>query len=425
MFMLTRNASATRGTSYSGAVAALDVGTTKVTCLLARTGANGKISVTGIGHHLSRGVKAGAVVDMAATEASIRAAVDGAERMANDVIRSVYVNLSAGQQRSQTIGVEVAVAGNAVSDSDTRRAIEHAMVRAEVGSREVIHAIPLQYSIDGANGIRDPRGMFGSKLGVSLHLVTTEASHLRNLAICVGRGHLDVQAAVASGYASALATLVEDERDLGATVIDMGGGVTSIAVFADGGPVLIDTVGIGGQHVTSDIARGLGTSLSIAERTKTLYGSAVSGPSDERELIDVPPVGEAVKGGGNPVPRAELVRIIRPRIEELFEHVRDRLRSSGCDEIAGKRVVLTGGASQLDGVMEVAARVLDRQVRPGRPLGVDGLAESASGPAFATCAGMLRYAAGGFADVDVGALGGADRGGSTLARMGRWLKQHF
>ncbi len=430
MFMFTRQQRSRSRVPPTGLVAALDVGTTKVCCLIAKIGSGGSITVTGIGHHLSRGIKAGAVVDMDATEDSIRAAVHAAEKMSGEKdLDAAFVNLSAGHQHSQTIGVEVAVTGTKVTDSDVHRAIEQAMIRTDVAGREVIHAIPLQYSIDGATGISEPRGMFGSKLGVHLHVVTADASQVRNLAICVGRGHLEVRGPVSSGYASALATLVDDERALGATVIDMGGGVTNIAVFSEGGPVLIDSVTLGGQHVTNDIARGLGTSMQHAERLKTLYGSAVENPGDDRELIDVPLIGEVARSGGNPVPRAELGRIVRPRIEELFEHVRERLNASGCDEVAGRRVVLTGGASLLDGVGDVAARILEKQIRPGRPLGVDGMAESMAGPAFATAAGMLLYAARGLAESDVGSLGGAamlgDKGGSTLARVGRWLRANL
>ena len=428
MLMFTR-AQRPRSNTPNGTIAALDVGTTKVCCLIAKVGPRdapgGSVKVTGIGHHLARGMKAGAVVDMDAIEDSIRAAVHSAEKMAGDGLAQAYVNLSAGHQHSQTIGVEVAVTGTKVTDADVHRAIEQAMIRADVHGREVIHAIPLQYSIDGATGIREPRGMFGARLGVHLHVVTADASQARNLAICVGRGDLEVQGPVSSAYAAGLATLVDDERDLGATVIDMGGGLTTIAVFSEGGPVLVDSVGLGGQHVTNDIARGLGTSMQHAERLKTLYGSAVENPGDDRELIDVPLIGEAPRLGGNPVPRTELVRIVRPRIEELFEHVRERLSASGCDEVAGRRVVLTGGASQLDGVAEVAARILEKQIRPGRPLGVEGLAESTAGPAFATAAGMLLYAASGLADADVGSLGPAEKGGSPFARVGRWLRANL
>ena len=425
MFLWTRGNGPRLGPTEGDWIVTLDVGTTKVCCFIARIESERAVNIVGIGHFISRGVRAGAVVDMEAAEASVRAAVDAAERMAGDVVHEAYVNLAAGRQWSHTISVEVAITGNQVTDSDIHRAIEQAMVEVEVEARTVVHAIPLHYSIDGATGIRDPRGMFGATLGVNLHVVTTEEGQARNLAICTGRGHLEVRGLVASGYASGLATLVEDEAELGATVIDMGGGLTTISVFAEGGPVLVDSVPLGGQHITNDIARVLGTSVAHAERMKTLYGSAVGNDGDEREMIDVPPVGETEKVGANHVSRGELTQIIAPRIEELFELTADRLRAAGSEEIVNRRVVLTGGASQMDGVNEVAACVLDKQARLGRPIHVHGLAESTSGPAFSTCAGMLTYAASGLAGTDVGALAVPDRGGSTLATMGRWLRENL
>lgn len=425
MFLWKRAQTRRTGPAEGDWIAALDVGTTKVVCFIARVDSAQSVGIVGIGHHRARGVRAGAIVDMEAAEDSVRAAVHAAERMAGDVVHDAYVNLSGGSQESHTVGVDVAVTGNQVSESDIHRAIDQAMVRAGVQGREVVHAIPLHYSIDGATGIRDPRGMFGANLGANLHIVTAEAGQARNVAICTGRGHLEVRGLVSSGYASGLAVLVDDEAELGATVIDMGGGMTTISVFAEGGPVLVDSVPLGGQHVTNDIARGLGTTVAHAERMKTLYGSAVGTEADEREMIDVPLVGEAEQTAAHHVPRAELTRIVAPRIEELFELAAARLSAAGADPVAGRRVVLTGGASQLDGVNEVAARVLDKQVRLGRPIHVHGLAESAAGPAFATCAGMLSYAASGLAAADVGALAATDRGGSTLAMMGRWLRQNL
>lgn len=408
-----------------GVVAALDVGTTKVCCFIARTNGEGGLTVTGIGHHVARGLRAGAVVDMDAAANSICAAVDAAEAMAGEAIHSAYVNLSAGRQRSQTIGVEVAVADSQVATSDIGRAIDQAMVRADTEGRDVIHAVPTRYSIDGAVGIHDPRGMYGAQLGVNLHVVTSDSGPARNLAVCVERGHLETVGPVASPYASGLAVLVEDEMDLGATVIDMGGGTTTISVFFEGALALVESIPLGGRHVTTDIARGLSTPTAQAERMKTLFGSALAGPSDEKELIDVPPLGEAKQSGANHVPRSALTGIIRPRVEEIFELARGRLEAAGYQNLGGRRVVLTGGASQLQGAAETAARVFENQVRLGRPTGVDGLADATSGPGFATAAGLLKYAANGLADRDVGSRIGGPAHSGLVARLGHWLRENF
>jgi cell division protein FtsA len=233
--------------------------------------------------------------------------------------------------------------------------------------------------------------MYGGKLEVDIHLVTGETTRLRNIATCIERSHLDIAALCLSGYAAGLACLVEDEMDLGCTVVDMGGGVTSIAVFQGGNLVFSDAIPVGGNHVTSDVAQGLTCSLADAERIKTLYGSAMASGTDESELIDVPLIGEDSLHHPHHVPRSLLVGIIQPRLEEVFELVRARLKDSGFAQAAGRRVVLTGGASQLPGLRELGQIVLDKQVRLGRPIRMDGLSDAVAGPAFATTAGLLTY----------------------------------
>ncbi len=409
----------------TGMIAALDVGTTKVCCFVARAEADG-LRVVGTGCQLSRGVRAGAIVDMEAAEAAIRGAVDAAERMADETVREVFVNVSGGRPASNAVAVEVPINGHEVSRRDVIRVVEQGRMRADPGDRAVIHAIPVGYTIDGDRGIRDPRGMYGERLGVTTHVVTAAAGATRNLRVCVERCHLDIAGLVVSPYASALATLVEDEKELGATFLDMGGGTTSIAVFHDGHFIYTDSVPVGGCHITSDIAQGLSTPLAHAERMKTLFGSAIASPSDERELIDVPLVGESAAEDANHIPRSLLNGIVRPRVEEILELVRGRLEAVGLDRRVGRRLVLAGGASQLQGMRELAARVLDKQVRTGRPAAMAGLATAAAGPAFAVCAGLLRYAA----EPRDEAAGtapwmAAKEPGGRFARVGKWLLSNF
>jgi cell division protein FtsA len=228
-----------------------------------------------------------------------------------------------------------------------------------------------------------------------------------------------------SPFAAGLSCLVEDEMDLGVTLIDMGGGTTSISVFFDGKMVWTDSVPIGGSHVTSDIARGLTTPLAHAERLKTLYGSALPAPSDEREIIDVPQIGEEDRAQAHHVPKSLLVGIIQPRLEEVFEFVRGRLDASGFAKLAGRRVVLTGGASQLPGMRELAQQVLDKQVRLGRPLRIGGLAESVGGPAFSAAAGLLAYAVQQHAEAPALAPLMEPSGSGWLGRMGNWLRDNL
>lgn len=409
----------------AGLIAAIDIGTTKVACFVARANGAGGIRVSGVGHHASSGMRAGTIVDMEAAQASILTAVTAAEQLANERLSKVFVNLSGGRLASRTMGFEVSIAGHEVGEADLSRIFGYGRPKVEQPDQELIHCIPTGYSIDGSNGIRDPRGMFGESLAVNMHLVTASSAALRNLATCVARCHLDIEALVVSPYAAGLAVLVEDEVDLGATLVDMGGGATTIAVFYDGNVIYTDSIPTGGVNVTKDIARGLSTPLVHAERMKTLYGSAIAAATDERELIDVPLVGEENHAHANHVPRSVLTGIIRPRIEETFELVRDRLENSGVARHAGRRLVLTGGACQLQGVPELAALMLEKQVRIGRPLRTGGLADATSGPAFATCAGMLRFAVEKFDQSrDYGGRA-AEMPIGPISKFSQWLRENF
>jgi len=416
-----------------GVVAALDVGTTKVSCFIAKSEGAGRephraLRITGIGHQVSHGVKKGAVSDLEQVEDTIRAAVETAEKMAGTTLRQVVVNLSAGHPASHTINVGVTITGRPVSDEDLKRLLLHGCKNYQPEGRVIVHSIPAGYTIDDNHGIQDPRGMFGDRLSVRLHMVTAATAPIRNLARCVERCHLELAGLVVSPYASGLACLVEDEAELGAICVDMGGGTTSLSVFAGGQCVYADVVPIGGQHVTNDIARGLSTSIANAERMKTLYGSALASSTDDREMIDVQLMGEEDRESSNHIPRSLLTGIIQPRLEETFELVRDRLRDSGVDYVAGKRMVLTGGASQMTGARELGARILGKNVRLARPKRMKGLADAVGGPAFATCAGLLNYAMSSPAEAiitDSNRDGLEEHRTGQLSKISRWLKKNF
>jgi cell division protein FtsA len=298
----------------------------------------------------------------------------------------------------------------------------------EDSERKIIHTIPIAYSVDENTAIRDPRGMYGEKLGVNMHVVSVAKSAERNLGACINRCRLGIEARATAPYASGLACLVEDEKKLGAVVIDMGGGTTTLAVFVDGAVVHTDCIPLGGDQVTNDIARGLSAPLSFAERTKALYGSAIPSPSDDNEILTVPLVGEEELAEANRIPRSMLVGIIRPRVEEIFEIVRTRLETTGFDRIAGRRVVLTGGASQLTGIRELASGMLDKQVRLGRPMGrpggLKGLPEAAGGPAFATCAGLVEFALLTRAEAPRAAPARSKTTDGYVTRFGYWVREN-
>jgi cell division protein FtsA len=414
----------------SGSVAALDVGTSKICCFIARPDGSGGLRVIGIGQHASQGVKSGAVVDMDAAEMAIRSAVDVAERMAGETVEQVFVNLSGGQPLSAALGIEVDIGGQEISDADVRGALESDGIAESLNGqagpgREIVHSVATGYAIDGARGVREPRGMYAERLDVNIHVVTAASGPVRNLTHCVKRCHLEVAGIAISPYAAGLAALVEDEQELGVTLVDMGGGTTSIAVFSEGEVLFTEVLPVGGQHVTNDVARGLSTPRAHAERMKTLYGHAMAAVVDEHETIEVPQVGEEEDGATQQVPRSLLTGIIQPRLEETFELVRSRLEASGADKIAGRRVVLTGGASQLPGIRDLAALVLDKQVRIGRPNRISGLSEATNGPAYATCAGLLTYAVEAAASTPRATRPETGEPSGVLGRLGHWLRDHF
>lgn len=375
----------------NGSIAVLDIGTAKIACFIAYIDSAGEIKIAGIGHQLSKGIKAGVITDFAEAEISIANAVDAAEKMAGSRVENMIVSLSGGNLNSRNVTVEMSLFGEEVTDRDIMDIIEQARASIAHSEHEILHSIPVSYYLDGARGIIDPRRMFGKKLGADVHIITGLSSVMKNLAHCIGRCHLNVEEYIAAPYASALSCLEEDEKQLGVTLIDMGAGVTSFCVIANGKNIYTDSVALGGSHVTNDIARGLSTSLVHAERLKTLHGSAIVSSSDDKIMIEVPPLGEEETEENNTLPRSALVEVIRPRMEEIFEMIRGKIEMSGVAQQAGKRIVLTGGASQLLGVREMASNILGKQVRLGRPRQLSGLAEAVSGPAFATAIGMVEY----------------------------------
>ena len=375
----------------AGPFGVLDVGSTKICCMIGRVDQDGAMRVLGFGMFASRGVRLGSIVDIDEAERAIRKAVADAEEMAQYHLRAVTVNLGCGQPASRMVNVQWPVAGRAVTETDIRRVLAEARARAQHEGRNTVHVVPLGFDVDETPGAADPRGLYCDHLTARLHTVDASSTALRNLVTAVERCELDVAELVSGPIASGLSTLVEDERHLGATVIDMGGGTTDLAVFNEGQVIHTAQVALGGNHVTHDVARLLSTPVAHAERLKTLYGNAQGSPDDEREMLPVPLVGEE-EHQIHRVPRSQLVAIIRPRLEETFEMVREKLDRAGLARESG-RVVLTGGASQLVGAREMAAQILDRQVRLGRPSTLRGLVDH-DGPAFATAAGLLAWSSG-------------------------------
>ncbi|WP_137178415.1 cell division protein FtsA [Roseomonas sp. AR75] len=409
-----------RRNARSGPFGVLDIGTTKTVCLIARIEGDGTPRVLGFGWQRGRGVKGGSIIDLEEAERAIRAAVGQAEEMSDTKLSGMIVNLSCGQPDSRLLHVQWPINGRAVTDADLRAILSEGRRRGHEDGRETVHGAPVSFTVDETPGVEDPRGMVCETLAARVHLVDASQAALRNLGTCLARCDLEVEELVSAPFAAGLATLVEDEKRIGATVIDMGGGTTSIAVFAEGQLIHTSQVPVGGWQVTNDLARVLSTPINHAERLKTLHGGALASADDEREMLPIPLVGEDEDHIAR-IPRAMVVNIIRPRLEETFEFVRDRLEQAGVAKEAGTRVVLTGGGSLLIGARELAATVLDRQVRLGRPRATRGLPETAGGAPFAVAVGLLAWAAGeGRPIVDVAP--GPERTGGAIRRFLDWLK---
>jgi cell division protein FtsA len=385
----------------SALVASLDIGTSKIACMIARLkpsapndalrGRTHSVELIGYSQIQSRGMKAGAVADLAQCEQAVRQAVSLAEQMAKVQVESVLLPVSAGRLQGQLIEAASHIQGGAVTSSDVSRVTSTGMRHATAPGRTVLHALPVGYSLDGVKGIRDPRSMVARRFGVDMNVVTAEATVAKNLMLAVERCHLTVEAMAASPYVAGLSVLTDDEADLGAAVVEMGAGTTTIAIYSAGRFVHASGFAIGGHHVTMDLARGLGACIADAERIKTLYGTVLTGGSDVRELMTVPAAGDSDSDAPQVVSRATIANIVRQRVEEIFEMVRDRLADSPFAAEPRARVVLSGGASQLTGVPELATRILRRPVRIGRPLGFGRLPPEAKSASFAVPTGLLVY----------------------------------
>ncbi|MCB1505576.1 MAG: cell division protein FtsA [Hyphomicrobiaceae bacterium] len=410
----------------------IDIGTSKIVCLIVAleprgpsilAGMHMPFRVLGIGHQRSRGLKAGVITDLDQAEVAVRAAVDQAESMAGVTLQDVFVSVACGRLRSETFAANADVDGGIVADRQIARVLDGARAYAERDGRMLVHLNRVGYRLDGAPGGRDPRGLAASQITLDMHTVTADDAPVRNLMLLIDRCYLGVAGLIVSPFASALAATSVEERRLGVTVIDIGGGVTSIALFADGRFVHADTLPIGGNHATYDIARGLQTPLAEAERIKALYGTLSVAPSDGREAFSYPLAGEE-PGAVAQITKAQLGEILRPRMASLVALVNERLEQCGLRSWVGDRVVLTGGASQLIGAGEFVANQLGRPVRVSGPDGAAALPGSIAVPAFSTVVGMVASAAAGEGLVAARQERNVLTGG-YFGRVGAWLREGF
>lgn len=376
--------------SKTSKIAVLDIASRKVVCIIATINGDNIPKVVGFGHHLSEGIKAGIIIDIKKAEKSILAALNAAEKMAGETIEEVYVNISGSSIKSQHINIESRISGHEVTSKDVDQMISKGVDLFENTESEIIEAVPLTYRIDDTDGIKDPIGMFGQVISTNLHVVSASSTSVRNLRNLLSKCHLSVKGFIVSSYASGLATLTTDEMDIGVTLLDIGAGNTSIAIMADGYPVYFDSVPVGGQHITRDIALGLSVGVPYAERLKVINGSCIATESDDMERIEL---SDEESGQEKTITKSELTSIIKPRVEEILELAKSNLEKSGLYSISGNKVVITGGSSQIQGIKEICSFIFSKHSRTAKPVEIQGMPESAKGPAFSTAIGMLLYAA--------------------------------
>ncbi|AIT06516.1 MULTISPECIES: cell division protein FtsA [Sphingomonas] len=377
-----------------GLITALDIGSSKVSAMIAQKGDGGELIVLGTGQRESRGVKRGYIADMAATEAAVREAVEQAERIAGINIENVWVGFSAGGLVSDVAEVEFELGGHRVEQQDIDALLAAGRNSIDPQGRMVLHAQPALYTLDGLTGVKKPLGLHADRLGVHIHVVAADGSPVRNLDLCVRSAHLEVKSIIAAPVATGLACLSDEERELGVALVELGAGITNVSLFAGGMLVGLCSIPMGGQDITDDIASAFGTRRAQAERMKCFHGSANASPRDNHEMIPVMPIAaEDDVHGGMQITKAQLIGIVRQRLEHQMDEIRKSLAQLKFEGPVGRQVVLTGGGAELKGIADYAQQALGRSVRIGRPRGLTALPEAHGGPAFATLAGLAFYAA--------------------------------
>jgi cell division protein FtsA len=404
-------------------VVGLDIGTTKICAIVAEVSGEGVVNIVGVGSSPSRGLRKGVVVDIESTVESIKKAVDDAALMAGAEINSVWTGIAGSHISGVRSRGVVALKKQEVTRADVQRAVEAAHSRAMLEpDRRLLHVIPREFIVDDQDGIHEPLGMSGARLEVDVHIITGAVTSAQNIIKSVNRAGLDVVDIVLQPLASSEAVLSQEERELGVAMVDLGGGTTDLAIFVDGSIQHTAVLPIGGQNLTKDIAIGLLTSPTEAERIKIKQGIARVDLVKEDEVVDVPAVGDRP---GRTVSRRELAEIIEPRVEEMFDLVRREITLNGYEGMLGAGVVITGGTSMLEGMPDAAEGVLNLPARRGTPHGVEGLRDIAGTPMHATAVGLILHACHHADKLETGGLRGGRRVGKVFGRMREWMLEFF
>ena len=378
------------GSTGSQMIVGLDIGTSKVVCIVGEISPEGDVEIVGIGSHLSRGLKKGVVVNIESTVQSIQRAVEEAELMAGCQIHSVYAGIAGSHIRSLNSHGIVAIRDREVFRPDIERVIDAAQAVAIPADQKILHILPQEYVIDSQEGVKEPLGMSGVRLEAKVHLVTCAVNAAQNIEKCIGKCGLEVEDIILEQLASGYAVLTEDEKELGVCIVDIGGGTTDIAVFTDGAIRHTAVIPIAGDQVTNDIAMALRTPTPNAEEIKIKYACALARLAGENETIKVPSVGDR---SDRDLSRQALAEVVEPRYDELFTLIQAELRRSGFEDLIAAGIVLTGGTSKMEGVVELAEEIFHMPVSIGHPQGVTGLTDIVRNPIYSTAVGLLIYGA--------------------------------
>lgn len=408
--------------------AALDIGSSKVCCAIAKMNRDIApekgitIKILGVATHAAKGIRSSSIINLEELEDSILNGIHAAEQLAKETIHNIYVNLPAEALQSHFVTTQIALHGQPVKEHHLQKALEVNRNQSVGPNRRILHIFPLIYDVDDNKSVQDPKGMLGDTLTTKLHIVSAPSHLIANLSACLGRCHLDISAFVAGPYAAALSCLVDDEKEMGVTLLDIGSHSVSIASFYQGNPVYLGCIPIGGSAITHDIAQGLNTTPSQAERLKTLYGS-LFGAVDDRETILVTQLGEDHSSFANPVSKSFLMHIIKARAEEIIETIEKVLAANHIDPIVLQRFVITGGASQLQGFRDIMQSHFNKSVRIAVPTGVQGIGDVIHTPAFSLCAGLLQYALQDHQGLQLNSALEKPKGAAK--RFWNWLRNHI
>tara|TARA_A100001388_G_scaffold78300_1_gene56083 strand:+ start:1603 stop:2835 length:1233 start_codon:yes stop_codon:yes gene_type:complete len=372
-------------------VVGLDIGTSKIVAIVGELGPEGQLEIIGIGSHASRGLKKGVVVNIDSTVQSIQRAVEEAELMAGCQIQSVFAGIAGSHIRSMSSHGIVAIRDREVFQPDIDRVIDAAQAVAIPADQKILHILPQEFLIDSQEGIKEPLGMSGVRLEAKVHLVTCAVNAAQNIEKCIQQCGLAVDDIILEQLASSFAVLTDDEKDLGVCLVDIGGGTSDIAIFTEGAIKHTAVIPIAGDQVTNDIAMALRTPTQNAEEIKIKYGCALASLAGENETIKVPSVGER---DDRDLSRQALAEVIEPRYEELFTLIQAELRRSGFEDLIPAGIVLTGGTSKMEGVVELAEEIFHMPVNIGKPKSVAGLSDIVRNPIYATSVGLLQYGLG-------------------------------